>query len=156
MNKLSKIYPKIFNSWRGMKDRCNNKNATQYCDYGGRGIKVCDEWNSFKPFLEWSLLNNHKDGLQIDRIDNNKNYCPKNCRFVSAKENTGVGKRRMPSNNTSGYIGVSYDKANNKWLAQIRIDLFNKKLGRYNTIDEALSARKSAEILLFGKQLTNL
>ena len=71
-----------------LKNRCYNKNNTSYKWYGGRGIKVCDEWkNNFKSFYDWAIENNWQKGLQIDRIDNNKNYAPDNCRFVTPKEN---------------------------------------------------------------------
>lgn len=156
MANLSKMYKHEFSIWSNMKDRCNNPNFKQYSDYGGRGICVCNEWNKFSSFLQWINNSNFEIGLQIDRIDNDGNYEPSNCHFVSARENTAIGKRRIYSSNKSGYNGISYDKANNKWLVQIRINNFNKKLGRYVSIDEALAARTAAEILLFGKQMTNL
>ena len=70
-----------------MKQRCYNKNKDNYKWYGGRGISVCDEWlNNFMSFYDWSINNGYKDGLKIDRIDVNKNYCPENCRFITQKE----------------------------------------------------------------------
>lgn len=72
----------------GIKDRCYNKNSKRYKDYGGRGVAVCSEWkNDFQAFYNWSMNNGYKKGLQIDRIDNNGNYEPDNCRFATAKEN---------------------------------------------------------------------
>lgn len=138
-----------------MKQRCRNVNNKDYKQYGARGIKVCEEWNKLSNFIKWSYENGYKDGLQIDRIDNDGDYCPSNCHFVLPCENTSIGKRNISSRNTSGYIGISYDKINNKWKSTIKIDGINKTLGRYDTINEALSARIGVEILLFGKQLTN-
>lgn len=78
---------RIYRIWHGMRNRCNNPNSKDYPSYGERGIKVCDEWNDFEIFLEWALNNGYQDDLQIDRIDVNKGYNPKNCRFVTAKQN---------------------------------------------------------------------
>jgi hypothetical protein len=77
---------KIHNSWRGMRERCNNPNHKHYKHYGGRGIKVCEEWNnSFHSFLFWSNNNGYAEGLSIDRKDNDGNYEPDNCRWANAK-----------------------------------------------------------------------
>lgn len=78
----------IYHVWQGMKDRCNNPNNKQYADYGGRGIRVCDEWlNSSDTFIEWAIQNGYKEGFQIDRISVDGNYEPDNCRFVTQLEN---------------------------------------------------------------------
>ena len=79
---------KLFNLWQTMKSRCENQNRENYKDYGGRGIRLCDEWKDASNFVLWALRNGYKEGLQLDRIDNNGNYCPENCRFVTPKENS--------------------------------------------------------------------
>lgn len=79
---------KLFNLWQTMKSRCENPNREKYKDYGKRGIRVCNEWQDVSNFVLWALENGYKDGLQLDRIDNNGNYCPENCRFVTPKENS--------------------------------------------------------------------
>ena len=69
-----------------MVNRCTRPNATSYSIYGGRGIKVCDEWgDSFETFCEWAVTNGYEEGLTLDRIDVNGNYEPSNCRFVDRK-----------------------------------------------------------------------
>jgi len=79
---------RIYKIYRGMLARCYNKKHIHYDLYGGRGIKVCAEWlNDRKIFFEWADKNGYEDNLQIDRIDCNGNYEPKNCRFVSNIEN---------------------------------------------------------------------
>lgn len=78
---------RLFNIWTDLKQRCYNKHNTRYKDWGGRGIAVCDEWrNEFMSFHDWALNNGYNDKLSIDRIDNNGNYEPTNCRWVTAKQ----------------------------------------------------------------------
>lgn len=78
---------KIYKLWVSMKRRCYNPNMPHYEYYGGKGIRVCDEWKeNFQSFYEWSIKNGYKDGLSIDRIDNSKDYSPENCRWVTLEE----------------------------------------------------------------------
>ena len=84
---MSRLTEKIKRAFYDMKQRCYNQNNKAYKDYGGRGIKVCDEWlNDINAFVEWSLKNNVDFGLSIDRIDNNGNYEPSNCRWATCKQ----------------------------------------------------------------------
>ena len=79
---------RIKEAYVNMKTRCYNPKSLSYKTYGARGITVCDEWNEhFEPFYEWSMENGWEEGLQIDRINNDGNYEPSNCRYVSSKVN---------------------------------------------------------------------
>lgn len=75
---------KLYRLWAGIKNRCYNKNEPTYKNYGGRGIKVCSDWFSdARAFCEWARANGWKPGLTIDRVDNDGDYTPSNCRFVT-------------------------------------------------------------------------
>lgn len=78
---------RIFGIWKGMRQRCNYKKAKDFHNYGGRGIKVCSEWeNSFIAFKDWAFQNGYADNLTIDRINVNGNYEPTNCRWITMAE----------------------------------------------------------------------
>ncbi|MCC8066610.1 MAG: hypothetical protein LIO94_05850 [Clostridiales bacterium] len=79
---------RLYRVWHDMLQRCENPNCKQYKDYGGRGIKVCDEWHNPAVFINWALTNSWTRGLQINRINNNGNYEQGNCNFVPRKENS--------------------------------------------------------------------
>lgn len=134
---------KIYNVWIGMKQRCYNKNNKRYKDYGARGIFVCKEWlEDFMNFYNWSINNGYKEGLSIDRADNDKGYNPSNCRWTDCFiQNTN--QRKIKNNNTSGYRGVSFDKRLNKWISQIQYNNIHKHIGLFkNKIDAAMAYDK--------------
>lgn len=96
---------KIYGIWLTMKQRCNNPNTKCYHNYGGKGIKVCDEWeSSFESFYEWSIANGYEDDLSIDRINNDKGYSPDNCRWATVI----VQANNKRNNRIIRYNGIDY------------------------------------------------
>ena len=105
---------RLYQIWRHMQDRCYNEKNVRYENYAGRGIIVCDEWrNSFETFERWALANGYQENLTIDRIDNNSNYEPSNCRWITVKEQ---------NNNRNNSIIITKDNET-KTLAQWCEDL---------------------------------
>lgn len=84
--KHGQSYKRLYHIWQSMKQRCYNPNMKRYEDYGGRGIKVCDEWNDFINFYNWAINNGYAYNLSIDRINLDGDYEPQNCRWSTPKE----------------------------------------------------------------------
>lgn len=77
---------RLYRIWLSMRTRCNNKKRHDYKEYGGRGIKVCNEWDNYENFRDWSLMNGYANNLSIDRIDNNSGYSSDNCRWTTQSQ----------------------------------------------------------------------
>lgn len=117
---------RLYGIWKGMRSRCRSKNCKFFEYYGGRGIKVCQDWNeSYVLFRDWALANGYQENLTIDRIDVNGNYCPENCRWVSMKVqmNNTRANRRITLNGESKTMaewaestGLSYETIRNRTI----------------------------------------
>lgn len=80
---------RLYNIWVDMRQRCSNPNVSHYSSWGGKGITVCDEWrDNFSAFRDWAHSNGYSDSLSIDRINNDGNYCPENCRWATPSQQT--------------------------------------------------------------------
>jgi hypothetical protein len=126
---------KLFDIYSGMKQRCYNKNNHAYKNYGGRGIKVCDEWvNNSKMFFEWALSSGYSNSLSIDRIDNDGNYEPSNCRWSSHKFQTR--NRRITWNATID----SVTKPIAEWceIYGLNYGTFNSRYRKGESVEQAL------------------
>ena len=131
---------KFYKTWNDMIRRCTNHKATGYKNYGGRGITVCEEWLDVANFVAWAEKTHpNTEGMSLDRIDNDKGYSPENCRWAD-RVTQGVNRRKMRTN-TSGFVGVYWDKKTNKWRSSIVVDKKYKHIKMCETKEEAVQAR---------------
>lgn len=129
---------RLYRIYNNMKNRCLNKDFHNYERYGGRGILICDEWlEDFKNFSEWALNNGYKENLTIDRINNDGNYCPENCRWVDLHIQST--NQRIHKNNKTGYTGIYLKESS--YAAQINVKGKRIFIGSFKTIKDAVSAR---------------
>ena len=109
-------HTKLHGVWWGMMQRCYYEKHVDYKWYAEKGIGVCDEWrNDFKAFYDWAMENGYKEGLSIDRIDNDKGYSPQNCRFATPQEQ---------ANNRTTNIVIEYNGKSQtlkQWAAELDI-----------------------------------
>src|SRR5574344_1158020 len=124
-------------SWQSMKSRCRNPKETGYEYYGGRGITYDPEWELFENF--YRDMGERPEGMSLDRIDVNGNYCKENCRWATGSEQ--MYNQRKRKTNTSGRTGVSFYTKRGKWSAEICIDNTKIKLGLFLSFEDAVKAR---------------
>lgn len=149
-------YTKLYKSWKGMKNRCNNPNATHYEYYGGKGIKVCKKWsNDFLTFKQWALNNEYNEKLSLDRINSKNNYSPKNCRWVNSKTQAVNQKDRKKSTNMPQGVSEIKGPKGTKYKVQICINYKIMQLGRFDSIKEASKIYQNAKKERDFKYLTN-
>lgn len=147
---LRKHSNRLYHTWSEMRRRCNGK-CTNHQYYGDRGITYCKEWEDFDVFARWAIENGYENGLEIDRIDSDKDYSPQNCRWVSHKNNSRNRKARK--NNTTGVAGV-YPRLRKDgvtvYRASIKTDTGKINLGTFYSIEDAANARRNAELKYWG------
>lgn len=130
---------KLYGVWQTMKNRCYNKNVATFPNYGGRGIKVCDEWNDdFASFKMWADESGYKDGLTIERINNDGNYEPSNCRWATIMEQS----HNKRNNHYVEYKGRCYTLAELGRLVGVDRRTIADRLKRGLSVEEAIVSRR--------------
>ena len=136
-----KNYPRIYKIWQGIRQRCNNPNDKDYDNYGGRGIKMCDEWrNDFMAFYNWAIENGYDENKtikeqSIDRIDVNGDYEPSNCRYV----NIYVQARNKRRTKKYEYNGQMLDLKTISELKGVKYNTLWQRINKYGyTFEKAL------------------
>lgn len=143
----------LYNCWVRIRARCCNKNLKDYKYYGGRGIKVCDEWKEFLPFYNWAMANGYTQNLTIDRIDVNGNYEPANCRWITNQE------QQRNKRNTIKYIykGEEYTSSEiSKKLRLSKDDIywkFYKPSEEYITNNNLTSRKVNVDDMIKGYKI---
>lgn len=136
-----KTNDRVYNIYHNIVQRCENENNTRYKNYGGRGIKICDEWkNSFENFYNWAMANGYRDDLTIDRIDVNANYSPDNCRWVD------MSVQYMNKQNTIYYTVYGVTKPLKEW-SQLAESNYEKIYARYRRKTEVFREEEKKVIL---------
>lgn len=147
---------RLYGIWIAMKSRCNNPKNNRYHIYGARGIKVCTEWErDYSAFRGWAVSNGYRDDLTIDRIDNDKGYCPENCRWATPKEQ---GNNKT-TNLVITYMGETHTLS--EWAEKLGID-YHTLLRRYHSLKWSIKdtlttpVKDSERLLELNSQVYNM
>lgn len=128
-----------YRAWQDMLQRCNNPKSQSYKDYGARGVSVCERWLAFDSFIE--DMGPRPDGRSLDRINNDGNYEPSNCRWADL-----TTQNRNTRRSTSRNSGVYFEKASGKWVAGIVVKRRSLRIGTFDSEESAIEARAKAKV----------
>jgi hypothetical protein len=142
--KRPQYYKQLKNMYYAMKQRCYNSHNAEFEHYGGRGITICKEWQTFDEFYKWAIENNYKEELTIERVDNNKGYSPDNCRFATrAEQNRNTSRNNRVIDLSDGKVYVTAEVARiigvtrstvAKWYREEGLRFLQQYQERYNNI----------------------
>lgn len=132
--KINKSETSEYTSWESMKQRCNNSNNKHYKNYGGRGIKVCEEWNTFDKFL-LDMGPRPEKSYSLDRIDVNGNYCKENCKW-SSRYTQDRNRRSSVYLEYKGKTYILQDLAN---IVNLNQQTIQKRLKKGMSVEEAIN-----------------
>lgn len=140
---LPRDHPRLYRVWGNIKTRCYNPNVECYRLYGGKGVRMCEEWKQFKSFYLWAIANGYDETAEyskctIDRIDSNGDYSPENCRWVGVD----VQNRNNSANRILTYNGKTQHITD--WSRELGIPLstISVRLSRGWSVEDALSQRR--------------
>lgn len=140
---------KLYKVWNSMRQRCENPNLKSYKNYGARGICVCKEWENFDNFYQWATNAGYYKLKRptIERINNDGNYCPENCKWATPLEQS-YNKRTF---NSSGIRGISWSMRRKAWVAQFWYKGVSYYVGQFKDIEQAKTEllKKRSEIINF-------
>lgn len=127
---------RLYRIWKNMRRRCNNTKSDYYENYGGRGIRVCSQWDDYFTFRKWAISNGYKNDLTIDRINNDGNYTPSNCKWST---------RKQQSNNTRSNVVITYKgvtKTASEWAEHLGLS----KAAIYHRIERNWNEKDIIEV----------
>lgn len=124
---------RLYETWRGMRQRCNNPKASFYSIYGGAGVTVCEDWDIFINFRDWALNSGYTDNLYIERKEPTDGYNPNNCYWTNMSVQQSNKRKRLGTK--SSFIGVTTNKK--RWSAYVHYKGVHNHLGTFDTPEEA-------------------
>ena len=128
---------RLYTTWRSMKSRCHCETSPVFSYYGGRGIEVCREWrHSYEAFRDWAHDNGYRSDLELDRIDNDGDYEPSNCRWADRTLQMRNTRKRVDGK-TSKYKGVSWCANVSKWRVQFSRNGRNRHVALFDNEEDA-------------------
>lgn len=130
-----------YDAWVNMRQRCRNPRQKWYHKYGGRGITICPEWETFAGFIK-DMGKRPSPKHSIERIDNDGNYEPSNCKWATQHEQ--VLNMGLRNDNKLGVKGVVFDENRKKYRVNVWLNGRQKFIGRFNTLEDAVTARRLA------------
>ena len=125
---------RLYKIWTAMRERCNRQNHSHFDNYGGRGIKVCPEWDDYIVFREWAKSHGYSNDLTLDRIDSNGNYEPDNCRWVTMK----AQNRNRRNNKILEYKGQKYVMSELAERSGISVSTFKERIRHGWSVEDAV------------------